>query len=98
MQPIDAAWKVFLSTFTTTFLVVFLAELGDKTQLTTLAMAANSNARWAVFLGAALALVAITLMTVLACDFLLKLVNIHYIKYATGLLFIIIGAIILLGR
>jgi putative Ca2+/H+ antiporter (TMEM165/GDT1 family) len=98
MQPIDTAWKAFFSTFASTFLIVFLAELGDKTQLTTLAMAANSRARWAVFLGSALALATISLLTVLSCEILLKFVNIRYIKYATGLLFLIIGVIILIGR
>jgi len=98
MQPIEMDWKTFLYTVGSTFLVVFLAELGDKTQLATLALATGSNVRWAVFLGAALALTAIALLTVLSCEVLLKFVNIHYIKYGTGLLFIIVGIIILLGR
>lgn len=91
-------WKTFFYTVGSTFLVVFLAELGDKTQLATLALATGSSVRWAVFLGAALALVLIALLTVLSCEILLKFVNLQYIKYGTGLLFIIIGIIILLDR
>ena len=91
-------WKSILTTFGSTFLLVFLAELGDKTQLATLALAANSRSRWIVFVAASLALVVITLLTVLVCEFLLKFVEIRYIKLGTGLLFITIGTIILLGK
>jgi len=91
-------WKSILTTFGSTFLFVFLAELGDKTQLATLALAANSRSRWVVFVAASLALVVITLLTVLVCEFLLKFVEIRYIKLGTGLLFIAIGTIILLGK
>ncbi|HXI78391.1 MAG TPA: TMEM165/GDT1 family protein, partial [Steroidobacteraceae bacterium] len=56
-------WKVF----TMTFGVVFLAELGDKTQLATLLLASEQpGARWAVFLGSACALVLAAAIGVLA--------------------------------
>jgi len=44
---------------------VLLAELGDKTQLATLALSAGGHARWLVFLGAALALIASSAVAVL---------------------------------
>ena len=44
-------WRVFL----TTFGVIFLAEMGDKTQLAAMTMAAQSKKPWAVFFAAALA-------------------------------------------
>lgn len=91
-------WKSILTTFGSTFLFVFLAELGDKTQLATLALAANSRTRWVIFVAASLALVVITLLTVLACEILLKFVEIRYIKMGTGLLFLLIGTIILFGK
>ena len=87
-------WQVFLSTFA----LVFLAELGDKTQLATLAMAASSRSRWAVFAGAALALVTITLLGVLACEVLVKVAPVAYVKRAAGVVFIIIGVVIVLSR
>ena len=87
-------WRVFLSTFA----LVFLAELGDKTQLATVAMMARSRSPLAVFGGAALALVTITLVSVLVCEALLRVVPIVYMTRATGVLFILIGAVILLGR
>ncbi|MGH7999312.1 MAG: TMEM165/GDT1 family protein, partial [Brasilonema sp.] len=43
--------------FATTFVTIFLAEIGDKTQLSTLLMSAQSQSPWVVFLGSAAALV-----------------------------------------
>ena len=53
-------WLVFSSTFIT----IFLAEMGDKTQLVTLLMSAESQAPWLVFTGSALALIATSLIGV----------------------------------
>ena len=53
-------WVVFGSTFFT----IFLAEMGDKTQLVTLLMSAESQAPWTVFIGSALALIATSLIGV----------------------------------
>ena len=55
-------WKTLASTFG----AVFVAELGDKTQLATMSMAAGARVKWAVFVGAALALVATSAIAVLA--------------------------------
>jgi putative Ca2+/H+ antiporter (TMEM165/GDT1 family) len=49
-------WKLFASTF----LTIFVAELGDKTQLATVSLAAGGSSRRLLFAGAALALVATT--------------------------------------
>lgn len=54
-------WKVFGSTFVT----IFLAELGDKTQVSTLLMSAEFHAPWVVFAGAATALITTSLLGVL---------------------------------
>ena len=47
----------FATVLLTTFTTVFLAELGDKTQLATLLLSAQSGQPWLVFGGAALALI-----------------------------------------
>lgn len=60
-KPQQSAWGVF----TTTFLTIFLAEFGDKTQLSTLLMSAESHAPWIVFCGAATAMVTTSLLGVL---------------------------------
>ena len=45
-----------------TFITIFLAEMGDKTQLVTLLMSAESQSPWIVFIGAALALISTSLL------------------------------------
>jgi putative Ca2+/H+ antiporter (TMEM165/GDT1 family) len=61
-------WRVFVSTFIT----IFLAELGDKTQVTTLLMSAQSESPWIVFLGAGSALIATSLIGVLVGQWLAR--------------------------
>ncbi len=51
--------------FVTTFITIFLAEIGDKTQLSTLLMSAESHAPWVVFLGSGVALITTSLLGVL---------------------------------
>ncbi len=55
------SWAVFSSTF----LTIFLAEFGDKTQLSTLLMSAESQSPWVVFSGSATALITTSLLGVL---------------------------------
>ena len=50
--------------FSSTFITIFLAEMGDKTQLVTLLMSAESQSPWIVFVGSALALIATSLIGV----------------------------------
>jgi putative Ca2+/H+ antiporter (TMEM165/GDT1 family) len=85
-------WQLFFTTFAS----IFLAELGDKTQLATLSLAAGERARWTVFLAAALALVASTAVAVVVGEGLARVVPPIYIKRAAGALFVILGAILLL--
>ena len=87
-------WRVFLSTFS----LIFLAELGDKTQLATMAMAAQSKSPLTVFVGAALALALVTLLGVTFSQALVRLVPAIYIHRAAGLIFVIIGLLILWGK
>jgi putative Ca2+/H+ antiporter (TMEM165/GDT1 family) len=76
----------------TVFGTVFLAELGDKTQLATLLFAARSPAAlWTVFLGAAAALVLTSAVGVAAGGLLSAHLNPRYLSYAAGAGFIAIG-------
>lgn len=81
-----------------TFMVVFLAELGDKTQLSTMMLASSKKAPWSVFLGAATALVLSSLIGVLVGDTLYRLVPENVIRLLAGGGFVVIGLLILFGR
>ncbi len=74
------------------FITVFLAELGDKTQLAVVGFAAGGN-QWATFIGASLALVAVTAVGTIAGKLLGNALPAKYIQIGSGALFIIIGAI-----
>jgi putative Ca2+/H+ antiporter (TMEM165/GDT1 family) len=76
----------------TTFVAVFVAELADKTQLATLALAAESPSRLGVFLGSASALVSTSLLAVLAGGAIGRLVPPAQLQRAAGTLFIVLGA------
>ncbi|MCR4405737.1 MAG: TMEM165/GDT1 family protein [Anaerolineae bacterium] len=54
-------WKVLLSTFA----LLFVAELGDKTQLAVISMTCKHGKPWPVFIGATLALALVTLLGVM---------------------------------
>jgi putative Ca2+/H+ antiporter (TMEM165/GDT1 family) len=81
-----------------TFGLVFLAELGDKTQLTTMMVAAESSSPVSVFLGAVLALTLSTLLGVLLGSFLNQTIPPQYIKTGAGLAFIIIGGLLVFNK
>jgi putative Ca2+/H+ antiporter (TMEM165/GDT1 family) len=87
-------WKLFLSTFG----LVFLAELGDKTQLATLSLAASGSSRLTVFLGAAAALVMASLVAVLVGEGLARLVPPVWIHRTAGVGFLVLGVIFLAGK
>jgi len=84
-------WRVFFLTFGT----LFLAELGDKTQLATIAMVTEHRAPVAVFLGASLALAAVTLLGVVFGQTIVQVVPPRYLRVASGLLFVAIGGWVL---
>ena len=78
----------------TVFGTVFLAELGDKTQVATLLFAADASAhRLTVFIGASLALILASAIGVLAGGIVSDYVDPKYLSYAAGIGFIVIGAL-----
>lgn len=89
---------MFWKTVLTTFGLVFLAELGDKTQLATMLLVAQDKSPMAVFLGAAVALVCSTIVGVLLGACLNKIIPAHYIHVGAGIAFIAIGGLLLLGK
>lgn len=76
----------------TTFGMIFLAELGDKTQLATLAFAAESKSRLAVFFGSAGALALTSLLAVVFGSAVSRIVPANFIKIGAGALFVALGS------
>ena len=78
----------------TVFGIVFLAELGDKTQLATMLFAARTPGNLlVVFLGASLALVVASAMGVLAGGLVAQYVSPKLLSYVAGIGFVVIGAL-----
>lgn len=86
--------KLFWSTFSS----IFVAEMGDKTQIATLALASGGSSRWIVFVAASLALIATTALAVLGGAAINKYVSPIWIKRAAGATFIVMGVLFLLSR
>ena len=85
-------WKVFL----TVFAAVFVAELGDKTQLATMLFAADKEVnKYVVFVAASAALVVASALGVLAGSLLSEYINEKYLHYIAGVGFIVIGGVTL---
>ena len=81
----------FLSIFLTTFTTIFIAELGDKTQIATLMLSAESGKPLIVFIGSSLALVSSSLVGVLIGKWLSNKISPNRFGFFTGLLMIIIS-------
>jgi len=82
----------------TTFSMIFLAELGDKTQLAVLSFAIKNKSPLSVFIGAGGALLLTTALAIVLGGFLLKFIPESYVRYLSGGLFILFGGLILFGK
>ena len=82
---------MILTLLFTTFITVFLAEMGDKTQLTTITLSSTTNKPLAVFIGSSLALILATLLGALAGGSIANLIPAFLLKLLSGIVFLIIG-------
>ncbi len=81
-----------LKVLATVFVAVFIAELGDKTQLATMLFAADKEvSKFTVFLGASLALIVASAVGVLAGSMVAEYVSERLLRYVAGFGFIVIG-------
>ena len=80
--------------FCTTFLTIFLAEIGDKTQLSTLLISAESQSPWVVFLGSAAALVTTSLLGVLLGSWIASRLSPKTVEKAAGVLLLVISVML----
>ena len=87
-------WKIL----GTAFLTLFLAELGDKTQLAVITMSAKTESKLAVFLGASVALVLVSLIGVLVGGVLSQYVPTEWLQRIVAVAFIVIGVLMLFGK
>jgi putative Ca2+/H+ antiporter (TMEM165/GDT1 family) len=80
-------WGVFFSTFVT----IFCAEMGDKTQIATMLMTAESQSPWVIFVGAGTALIATSLVGILLGRWLAKHLSPKVIDLSAAILLSIIS-------
>ena len=79
---------MILTLLFTTFVTVFLAEMGDKTQLTTITLSSTTNKPLAVFIGSSLALISATLLGALAGGSIANLIPAFLLKLLLSLIHI----------
>lgn len=82
-------WKLLATTFGT----LFLAELGDKTQLACVMMAAKTQKPWTVFLGSSLALVLVSFLGVMFANVICEFVPQNVIKKVAAGGFMVLGVL-----
>lgn len=86
-------WKIFATAFVT----LFLAELGDKTQLAIITLTAKTDSKWTVFIGASLALVFVSLLAALVGGVLTQFIPTEWLQRIVAVAFILIGILMLAG-
>ena len=87
-----------LRTLVMSFGVVFLAELGDKTQLANLGLVAKTKEPSSVYLGSILAYLAVSFVTITLGGYLTKALPGQAVRIGSGALFIIVGVFLLWGK
>ncbi|MFS0515657.1 TMEM165/GDT1 family protein [Nostoc sp. UIC 10607] len=80
-----------LVVFGTTFVTIFLAEIGDKTQLSTLLMSAESHSPWVVFIGSAAALITTSLLGVLLGSWIATRLSPKTVEKSAGVMLLMIS-------
>lgn len=81
--------------FGTTFITIFLAEIGDKTQLSTLLMSAESHAPWVVFLGSGVALITTSLLGVLLGGWISRKLSPKTVEKSAGVMLLLISLMLI---
>ncbi len=87
-------WKIF----TTTFVTIFIAEMGDKTQFAALAASSQSRSTWTVLLAVVLALSLAGTLGVIFGRVLGSVLDPNILRWVSGLLFIGVGVWVLWSK
>ena len=96
-EAIHEAMHVNWGTLWASFGLVFLAELGDKTQLAVISQTCKCRRPWPVFLGASLALAAVTAIGVAGGEVVARLVPRDWLHNAAAAAFVIMGLLVARG-
>jgi putative Ca2+/H+ antiporter (TMEM165/GDT1 family) len=81
-------------TFGTTFVTIFLAEIGDKTQLSTLLMSAQSHQPWVVFLGSAAALITTSFLGVALGSWISTKLSPKTVEKSAGVMLLLVSVML----
>lgn len=87
---LDMDWKLLATTFGT----LFVAELGDKTQLACILLTSKTEKPWTVLLGSSLALVLVSALGVAFASFICQYIPADVVKKVAAVGFVIIGVLI----
>ena len=87
------SWKAFNSTL----VLLFVAELGDKTQLAVLSLAGKQESTWTVLLGGALALISVTALGVIGGQGLCRIIPERVLLWISALAFVVMGVLMGFG-
>jgi putative Ca2+/H+ antiporter (TMEM165/GDT1 family) len=96
VQPKEKKQGSVWMVLATTFVTIFLAEIGDKTQLSTLLMSAESHQPWLVFLGSGTALITTSLLGVLLGGFLASKLSPKTVEKSAGVVLLFISMMLVL--
>lgn len=87
-------WKIFGSTF----ILIFLAELGDKTQLAVIALSAKEKTPLTIFVSAIFGFALATLIAIIIGVLGTKYLPIEIVQKTAAIVFIVVGVLIFLGK
>ena len=87
-------WKIII----TTFITIFLAELGDKTQIASILMSSKTDKPLLVFIDTMLAFALVTILGVTIGTVMARMLPLNYIKTGAAITFIMVGILILFGK
>ena len=89
--------EMLMETVWAAFILIAISEFGDKTQLAVIALAAKMQAPLEVMLGVIAAFLVLNGVGVVAGERLARVIPMKWVKRGAGILFIVIGALILLS-
>jgi Ca2+/H+ antiporter, TMEM165/GDT1 family len=99
LKPDDAedlsTTRFYRSAFWASVVAFFIAEMGDKTQLVTVGLAANYQSIWLVSLGSTIGMMLANSLSVFGGERLLKIIPMNYVRYGAFLVFVVFGLALL---